>query len=105
MKKKNCIIEILYLYLCSKFKVMPDFSVDDLDISPSDFLDACSSNEVNELISLLIEDGYINSESILAPDLSVEDEIFVEALAKLSQSRHRLTNEEEEIIKSIAKRL
>lgn len=88
---------------------MPDFSVDDLDISPSDFLDACSSNEVNELISLLIEDGYINSESILAPgigpDLSVEDEIFVEALAKLSQSRHRLTNEEEEIIKSIAKRL
>lgn len=88
---------------------MPGFSVDDIDVSPSEFLDACSSDEVDELIHLLIEDGYINAESVLAPgigpDLSVDDEIFVEALAKLSQSRHRLTNEEEEIIKSIAKRL
>ena len=36
---------------------------------------------------------------------SIDDEIFVEALAKLSQSRHRLTNEEEEIIIKISKKL
>jgi hypothetical protein len=88
---------------------MADFSVDDIDISPSEFLDACSNEEVDELIHLLIEDGYINAESVLSPgigpDLSIDDEIFLESLAKLSQSRHRLTNEEEEIIKIIAKRL
>ena len=88
---------------------MPDFSVDDIDVSPSDFLYACSSDEVDELINLLIEDGYINAESVLSPgigpNLSIDDEIFAEALAKLSQSRHRLTIEEEEIIIKISKKL
>lgn len=39
---------------------MADFYVDDLDISPSDFIDSCSKGEITELIEILKEGGYIN---------------------------------------------
>ena len=84
---------------------MPDFYVDDLNISPSDFVDACSKKEINELIFLLIEDGYIDNESISTNNVTYDDELYGKALIKLSKSRHRLTNEEEEIIKKIADKL
>jgi hypothetical protein len=88
---------------------MPYFNVDDLDISPSDFVDSCSRREINELIEILIEDGYltdndVNSE-IKKNNKSYLDKIYDECLFKLSISKHRLTNEEEEIIKKIADRL
>lgn len=84
---------------------MPDFYVDDLDISPSDFVDACSKREINELIEILIEDGYVDNQSILTSNRTYDDESYTKALVKLSESRLRLTNEEEEIIKQIASRL
>jgi len=84
---------------------MPDFYIDDLDISPSDFVDACSDREILELIEILKDDGYINNESILTNDRTHADEVYTKALIKLSESRLRLTNEEEEIIKKIAERL
>ena len=39
---------------------MADFYVDDLDISPSDFIDSCSKGEITELIEILKDGGYIN---------------------------------------------
>lgn len=86
---------------------MPDFYVDDLDISPGEFVDACSDREITQLIEVLVEDGYITQGSILKnnDDLSLHDEMFMEYLIKISNSRHRLTKTEEEIIKSIADRL
>jgi hypothetical protein len=84
---------------------MPDFYVDDLDISPSDFVDACSDREITQLIEILIEDGYISKESLLNSEGTYDDTSYTEALVKLSDSRHRLTNEEEEMIKKIANRL
>lgn len=84
---------------------MPDFYVDDLDISPSDFVDACSKREIAELIEILIEDGYVDNQSILKTNGTYDDESYTKALVKLSESRRRLTNEEEEIIKKIADRL
>jgi hypothetical protein len=84
---------------------MPDFYVDDLDISPSDFVDACSNREINQLIEILIEDGYISKESFLNSEGTYDDTSYTEALVKLGDSRLRLTNEEEEIIKKIANRL
>lgn len=84
---------------------MPDFRIDDLDISPSDFVDACSKREIDELIEILVEDGYIDKQSILTSNKTYGDELYTEALVKLSESRLRLTNEEEEIIKKIADRL
>jgi len=84
---------------------MPDFYVDDLDISPSAFVDACSKREIAELIEILIEDGYVDNQSILKTNGTYDDESYTKALVKLSESRRRLTNEEEEIIKKIAERL
>jgi hypothetical protein len=84
---------------------MPDFYVDDLDISPSDFVDACSKREIAELIEILVEDGYVDNQSILTSNSTYGDESYTKALVKLSESRLRLTNEEEEMIKKIADRL
>ena len=85
---------------------MPDFYIDDLDISPGDFVDACSDREIIQLVEILIEDGYINRNSFIELDNKTADEqIFAESLVKLSENKHRLTKEEEEIIKLIANRL
>ena len=81
---------------------MPDFYIDNLDISPDDFVDACSDIEIDELVEKLLEDGYINNQSILKSNGTHSDEVYTKAIIKLSESRLRLTNEEEEIIKKIA---
>lgn len=85
---------------------MPDFYVDDIEISPSDFVDASSDREILELIEILKEDGYLSDFTLNTSESNtVDDEMFLEDLQKLSTSRHRLTKEEEEIIKTIANRL
>jgi hypothetical protein len=86
---------------------MPDFYVDSLDISPSDFIEECSSSEITQLIEILIEDGYIDTKTLIKSDNSqtVDDELFSDSLLKLSEYKYRLTIEEEEIICKIANRL
>ncbi len=84
---------------------MPDFYVDDLEISPSDFLDACSRDEINQVISILIEDGFISPSQLLSGDYNPEESIFIESLTKLAQSKYRLTIEEEGLIMNIVNRL
>ena len=84
---------------------MSDFYVDDLDISPSEFVEACSKREIERLLEILIEEEYIDDKQILKSGKTPNDDIYIEALIKLSESRFRLTNEEEEIIKKIASRL
>ena len=91
-----------------KLNVMPDFYVDSLDISPSDFIDECSSTEITQLIEILIEDGYIDTKTVIKGDdhsISSDDELFIESLLKISEYKYRLTNEEEELINKIANRL
>jgi hypothetical protein len=84
---------------------MPDFYVDDLEISPSEFLDACSNEEIDQVISILVEDEYLLPSQLLPDGQNPEETIFIEGLAKLAQSKHRLTVEEENIIMNIVNRL
>jgi hypothetical protein len=87
---------------------MPDFSTD-IDIDPSEFVDACSSRERQELIDHLIEGGYITEDQL---DLkktnhgvrrpNVNDEIYWDALNVLMKSRHLLTLDEEQLIIKIS---
>lgn len=85
---------------------MPNFYIDSLNISPSEFIDACSNREVLRLIEVLREDGYLGSEALIAETNATHDDImYIEALIKLAKNRHRLTIEEEEIIKNISNRL
>lgn len=81
---------------------MPDFYVGDLDITPSEFVEACSQDELNELFEILTDDGVIKNKYSTN---NVLDNFFCEALDILTVSRHRLTNEEEEMIIKIANRL
>jgi hypothetical protein len=83
---------------------MPDFYIDDLDISPRDFVYACSDMELTELVEILTNEGVIKSRLTSIND-NIMDEMFIEALEKLAESRHKLTNEDEEIIKIISSRL
>jgi hypothetical protein len=87
---------------------MPDFSTD-IDIDPSEFVDACSSSERRELIDHLIEGGYITEDQL---DLkktnhgvrspNVNDETYWDALNVLMKSRHLLTLDEEQLIIKIS---
>ena len=86
---------------------MPEFYVEDIDIDPSEFVDACSKREIGELIDALVEDGYIPKINHVEPvDKNLLDEEWDEVIGKISGlGRLRLTNEKEEIIKKIASRL
>jgi hypothetical protein len=85
---------------------MPDFTVDDLEITPDEFIDECNQYEINEIIERLRDDGYIPPIDIEPSEKqSVLDYLFNDAIIKIKQSKHRLTIEEENIIMNIANRL
>jgi hypothetical protein len=78
----------------------------DFDIDIDDFLSACSSSEIKELINALIDDGHI-PKSILefkSSNVSISESEFEDALGKLHGKYHRLSKEEEEAIMRISKR-
>lgn len=86
---------------------MPYFDYDgSVDIDVDDFLSACSSREINDLIDALEEDGYIKSSQRLTddPTVSASEQLFEEALNKLHGKWNQLSNSEEEIILTITKR-
>jgi len=81
---------------------MPTFYAEDIDIDPSDFVDACSRQEIQELIDVLIEDGYINRSAVDSREDNVMDITYKEALDKLQDKRIYLTLEEEQFIINLA---
>ena len=88
---------------------MPDFSVEDVDISPDEFVYACSKKEIKELIDTLVEENHISKNDVIAyrtqrsgPNSS--DIIFDNNLDAISRNRLHLTIEEEEMINKLAER-
>jgi hypothetical protein len=85
---------------------MPDFTPDDIDISPEEFLNSCSTRERNELIEELVEQGFIDrsvlSSEQLDETINKRDCDFVDALNSLRNKRHLLTTTEEGFIISLA---
>jgi hypothetical protein len=82
---------------------MPSFSVEDIDIDPSEFVYACNKYEIGELIEALIDDGYIDEPIVTEPDRdNLIDISFKEALSKLQHKRIYLTLEEEQFIINLA---
>ena len=87
---------------------MPTFyEQTDFDISVDDFLEECDRREIEEVIDYLEEMGYLKNHkrSEGGTPVGILEEEFQERIQKLSESRHRLTLEEEEIIKKISDRL
>ena len=88
---------------------MPDFTPDDIDIDPSEFVDACSSRERQELIDYLVQCGYISEDqkNIETPNYGVRnpninDESFWDSLNYLKKCRDLLSIEEENLINNLA---
>ena len=95
---------------------MPDFTAE-IEIEPWEYVNDCSSQEVEELIECLHNDGslneYFTKHGVINPNSviqigegeSILDIEWTEIVVKLSRNRLILTTEEEEMIKNIAKRL
>jgi hypothetical protein len=80
---------------------------DTIDIDPDEFVSTCDSNEIRELIDILVEDGHIPEFIDIAPHKkNLFDEEWDGIIGKIrGLGRLRLTNEEEETIRKIANRL
>lgn len=84
---------------------MPDFSVEDLEITPEEFVDSCSKRELKELINYLVEDGLVARKFPSGGQIRGYDEdAYEEALIKLSGRWNMLSSAESEFISNIAKR-
>lgn len=84
---------------------LPDYT----HIYPSEFVDACSSRERQELIDYLIECGFISEDQkdIKTPNYGVRrpninDESFWDSLDHLKKCRHLLSLDEENYINDLA---
>jgi hypothetical protein len=75
----------------------------EMDISIDDFISECSTEEIEELVEALREDGYITAKDLLTD--SFPDTELSQALTKIAQFRMQLTVEEEELIKKIGNRV
>jgi len=78
---------------------MPYFETtpDEIEVDVDDFLSACSSSEIKELVQALKDDGHLD-EGELNNDFDI-------ALRKLAGNSWRLTKEDEEIILKIANKI
>jgi hypothetical protein len=81
---------------------MPDFSTY-VEIEPSEHIDNCSSSDIKELVNILVEEGYLEGEIITSNEHhNLLDEEWINLVGKLIKSRLLLSNEDEELIRSIA---
>ena len=87
---------------------MPYFDYDgEIHVHVDDFLSACRSNEIKELILALVEDGHLTKFSLKTLNVSglcAAESEFEDALDKLHGKWGVLSKEEEEIIMKISKR-
>jgi hypothetical protein len=83
---------------------MPTFYTDnEIYIDPVEFIDNCSSEDIDELINELKMNGFLDS--IPPSKKSVNDILWSETISKLEKNRLSLTTTEEEIINTIVSRL
>jgi hypothetical protein len=80
---------------------MASFSVDDIDVDPTEFMNECSRWEVDEVIDWLTDRGYIKSND---DQPTTNDGGFLENVNAISKSKHLLTVEEEDIINRIGEK-
>ena len=76
-----------------------------VDIEPSEYIENCSSREIEELVDILIEEGHLDGVPVTSDrHHNLLDEEWAKTIGKLNRSRLLLSNEEENLIKNIANR-
>ena len=84
---------------------MPDFT-SEIEIDVDEFLDSCSRNEKQQLIDILVDEGWVRRTvgRNAHPDDYAPNLLEIEwnnTMNKLSELRQRITLEEEEMIKNL----
>lgn len=83
---------------------MPDFYVEEISIDPDQFVDSCNKRELKELIDYLVEEDLVVRKGVKAAARGNDEQVFEEALLKLSGKWNMLSTAESEFISNIAKR-
>ena len=81
---------------------MPSFEAEEIYIEPYEYVSACSTREVNQLIDCLEEDRLVMRTSQSA--VAIRDSRWASMLEHLSGLQLQMTVEDEEIIKNIIKK-
>lgn len=78
----------------------------EIDLDVNEIYENLSDSEILKMVDLLVEEGLvISTNTIKDENMNFMDEEWKKTLISLMSSRHRLSNEDEEIIKSIANKL
>ena len=78
----------------------------EIDLDVNEIYENLSDSEILKMVDLLVEEGLvISTNTIKDENMSFMDEEWKKTLISLMSSRHRLSNEDEEIVKSIANKL
>ena len=85
---------------------MPTFYTEDLDIEVDDFLEICSSSEIQEVIQWLKDLDYL-PQNVATPESqqSFQDEEFDGALMNLAGKRFKLSTVDENSIMNISNKV
>lgn len=87
---------------------MPNFETSEfvdlaIDVDIDEFLNECSSNEIEDVIEYLIDNNFISEDRKIIPqNLSFDEEQLHKNLNKIKDNYYLLSEEEEELIKQIA---
>lgn len=87
---------------------MPYFVPEDLEVEPWEYVNSCSKSEIKELIEALADEGHVSkfsSMSTTTSHVSLNEQMFREALDKISEKYLNLSSEQEEYIINLAKQL
>jgi hypothetical protein len=78
----------------------------EIDLSVDEIYENLSDREVKKLVDLLVSEGDVISTNVGENEnMSFLDEEWKKTLLNLMNNRHRLSNEDEETIKTIANKL
>jgi len=86
---------------------MATFWVDtEVDLSVNEIYENLSDREILKLVDLLVSEGVVISTNTSKNEkMNFLDEEWKKTLIKLMNNRHRLSNEDEETIKTLANKL
>lgn len=82
---------------------MPDFKFFRI-IETDEFLNACSKQEINDIIISLVDNGYLPESIINPPKLGGFESDFSEKLEKLKEKYYSLNQQEENFFNEIFKK-
>lgn len=85
---------------------MPTFYTEDIDIEVDEFLDDCSSTEIQEVIQWLKDSDYLpHNVATSESQQSFQDEEFDGALMNLVGNRFKLSTEDEKTVMAISNKV